>query len=171
MFSASQHVHAMKRVALDEIRNEPNPLRVHEVRKPVSKVLGTADFAMNYFELAPGESFSGGLHTHHDQEEVFYVQEGTATFEVREGIDDETEEVEVGPGAAIRFEPGEFQRGSNRGEERVVGLAVGAPGASHGWDEIESIVYCPECEEETGHGVALADGGFDLTCNGCGLER
>ena len=161
----------MKEVALDEIRSEPNPLNVHEVRKPVSKVLGTEDFAMNYFELEPGESFSGGLHAHHDQEEVFYIQRGTATFDVRQSVDDETERVAVGPDAAIRFEPGEFQRGVNRGEERVVGLALGAPGAMHDWDEIESVVHCPECERETGHDLAFVDGRFEMTCGECGYEH
>jgi len=37
---------------------------------------------MNYVELAPGDAFPGGLHTHGDQEEVFYVLSGIATFEV-----------------------------------------------------------------------------------------
>ncbi|MFC6836305.1 cupin domain-containing protein [Halomarina ordinaria] len=161
----------MKKVALDEVRNEPNPLQVHEVRKPVSKVLDTSDFAMNYFELDAGESFSGGLHTHHDQEEVFYIQEGTATFEVRDDVDDETSEVDVGPDAAVRFAPGEFQQGVNKGEERVVGLALGAPGATHDWDDIESVVYCPDCGEETGHSLALVDGRFEMTCNECGYEH
>ena len=97
----------MDKVAIDDVRSEINPMEVHDVRKPVSKVLGTEHFAMNYFELAPGDSFSGGLHTHHDQEEVFYVESGTAEFEV--GRDRETVTVEAGE--LIRFEPGEFQTG------------------------------------------------------------
>ncbi|MFC4437716.1 MULTISPECIES: cupin domain-containing protein [Natrialbaceae] len=81
-------------------------MEVHSVRRPVSRTLDFTDFAMNYFELEPGESFSGGLHTHHDQEEVFYVREGVATFEIRgsqsdsdgtrgDGGSDETSEVAV----------------------------------------------------------------------------
>lgn len=154
----------MNKASLDEMQSVPNPLDVHEIRKPISMVLGTTDFAMNYFELTTGESFSGGIHTHHDQEEVFFIMEGTATFEVgREG----SEEVRVGPQAAIRFAPGEYQCGHNYDEETVVGLALGAPGAMHDWDELESIVYCPECEEKTGHGVALESGEFELTCTVC----
>jgi uncharacterized cupin superfamily protein len=95
----------MEKVAIDDVDIETSPLGVHSVRRPVSRALGTSDFAMNYFELEPGDSFSGGLHTHHDQEEVFHVQEGTATFEV--GRDRETRE--VAPGECIRFSPGEFQ--------------------------------------------------------------
>lgn len=159
--------YVMKKVGLSDVQNVPNPLQVHDVRKPISMVLGTTDFAMNYFELDTGDSFSGGIHTHHDQEEVFFIMEGTATFEVgREG-----NEVEVGPREAIRFAPGEYQCGHNRTEELVVGLALGAPGAMHDWDALESIVYCPECEEETSHGVALESGQFDLTCNECEYEH
>lgn len=158
----------MKKAELSEIQNVPNPLQVHDVRKPISMVLGTTDFAMNYFELEDGDSFSGGIHTHHDQEEVFFIMEGTATFEVgREG----DQVIEVGPREAIRFAPGEYQCGHNRNGETVTGLALGAPGAMHDWDELESIVHCPDCEEETPHGVALESGQFDLTCEVCGYEH
>ncbi len=98
---------------------------VHSVRRPVSRALATTNFAMNYFELEPGESFSGGLHTHYDQEEVFYVQEGTATFDTEEG------QVSVDAAEVIRFDPGEFRTGYNASDERVVAFALGAPGGIH----------------------------------------
>jgi mannose-6-phosphate isomerase-like protein (cupin superfamily) len=157
----------METVAIEEIDNEPNPLQVHEVRKPVSRVLGTTDFAMNYFELAPGDSFSGGLHRHHDQEEVFYVEDGTAVFEV--GVERETVTVETGE--LIRFEPGEFQTGRNAGDDRLTGWALGAPGAGHDWDALQSRAYCPECESERTHDVDLAEGMFELTCVECGAVQ
>jgi mannose-6-phosphate isomerase-like protein (cupin superfamily) len=157
----------MERVAIEDVRVETNPLDVHSVRKPVSSALGTTDFAMNYFELEPGESFSGGLHTHHDQEEVFYVETGETTFEVGR----EREEVAVGEGELIRFAPGEYQTGYNSGEERVVGWALGAPDARHDWEDLESLVDCRECGEETGHATTLTDEGrFELTCNDCGTS-
>jgi mannose-6-phosphate isomerase-like protein (cupin superfamily) len=157
----------MEKVAIEDVDVQRNPLEVHSVRKPVSSVLGTTDFAMNYFELEPGESFSGGLHTHHDQEEVFYLESGEATFEVGR----EREEVVVGERELIRFAPGEYQTGYNSGDERVVGWALGAPDARHDWDDLESIVDCRECGEETGHTTTLTDGSrFELTCNDCGTS-
>ena len=157
----------MEKVNIDDIDVQNNPLGVHSVRKPVSHALGTEDFAMNYFELEPGESFSGGLHTHHDQEEVFYVQEGTATFEVGR----EREETAVEAGGFIRFAPGEFQTGKNDSDDRVVGFALGAPKARHDFEEIESLVHCRECGEETVHGLDLTDEGqFEFTCTACGNE-
>jgi len=157
----------MKKVTVDEVDIRNNPLGVHSVRRPVSRALGTTDFAMNYFELEPGESFSGGLHTHHDQEEVFYVLDGTATFEVGR----EREPVSVDENECIRFAPGEFQVGRNDSEERVVGLALGAPGASHDFSDLESITFCRSCDAETPHDLAVTDeGAFHFTCAECGAE-
>ncbi|WP_254768031.1 cupin domain-containing protein [Salinilacihabitans rarus] len=159
----------MEKVSIDDVEAVPNPMNVHEIRRPVSKALGTTDFAMNYFELDPGESFSGGLHTHHDQEEVFYVETGTATFDTA----DEEAAATVEAGEAIRFAPGEYQTGYNdeAADERVVAFAFGAPGARHDWDEIESLVFCRECGDEVGHGLELTDeGAFRLTCGDCGTS-
>lgn len=159
----------MEKTAIDDVDVEVNPMDVHSIRRPISDAIGFSDFAMNYFELEPGESFSGGLHTHHDQEEVFYVQEGTATFDVRESIDAETTEVTVDAGEVIRFAPGEFQKGYNDGDERVVGFAFGAPDAKHDWDRIESVLFCRECEREVGHGLEFTDdGAFRMICTECG---
>jgi uncharacterized cupin superfamily protein len=157
----------MEKTAIDDVDNQRNPLGVHSVRKPVSAALGAEHFAMNYFELEPGESFSGGLHTHQDQEEVFYVESGTATFDVgRDG-----DQVVVDAGELVRFEPGEFQTGYNDQDEgRVVGWALGAPGATHDWDGLESVVDCRDCGEETVHDTDLVEGSFQLTCQDCGTS-
>jgi quercetin dioxygenase-like cupin family protein len=157
----------MEKVAIDDVDTQNSPLGVHSLRKPVSSALGAEHFAMNYFELQPGESFSGGLHTHHDQEEVFYVMEGTVEFEV--GM--EREEVVVEAGELIRFAPGEYQTGWNQGDDPVSGWALGAPGAQHDWDELESVVDCRECGEETPHATTINENGrFELTCNDCGTS-
>ena len=159
----------MEKVAIDDVETQNSPLGVHSLRKPVSSALGTEHFAMNYFELAPGDSFSGGLHTHHDQEEVFYIESGTAEFTV--GMDRET--VTVDEGELIRFEPGELQTGGapEDADEDVVGWALGAPDSQHDWDELESVTYCRECEEERRHATEMTeDFGFRMTCKECGNE-
>ena len=157
----------MEKVTIDDVDIEVNPLQVHDVRRPVTKALDADHVAMNYFELAPGDSFSGGLHAHHDQEEIFYVESGTAEFEVGRGREIET----VDAGEVIRFEPGEFQKGYNPedAEEDVVGWAIGAPGYRHDWGELESVVFCRECEEERAHGTEInEEGRFEFTCTECG---
>ena len=156
----------MRKVAIDDVDVATNPMGVHDLRKPVSRALGTEHVAMNYFELAPGDAFAGGLHTHEDQEEVFYVLSGTATFEVGR----ERERVDVTAGELIRFAPGEFQSGFVREDATsdVTAWAFGAPGARHDWDAIRSIATCRDCSGERVHETALTDEGrFRFTCTEC----
>ena len=150
----------MERVSLDDVDSWMGPA---DVKRPLSRALGTEWMALNYYELAPGDSFAFGYHHHTDQEELFYVLEGTATFETEAG------EVTVGPGEAIRFAPGEWQRGTNEGDERVVALAMGAPA-----DPGESVVLrsCPECGTETDQEIERAPDADALVtlCVECGTE-
>ncbi|WP_373189229.1 cupin domain-containing protein [Halolamina sp.] len=111
----------------------------------LSESLGLTDFAINHYSLAPGEEFSGGLHTHLDQEEAFYIISGTATFEFTDEPLGETETVEVGPDEAVRFAPGEYQTGQNEGDEPVEALAFGAP---EGSEDVRVPGPCEDCGEE-----------------------
>lgn len=126
--------------------------------------LETTELAINYYELEPGDQFGFAFHRHRDQEEVFVVQEGAVTFETMDGS------VTVESGEVIRFEPGEFQIGSNRGNERVTALALGAPRDT---GEIDYYVECPECGEETVHRLLPIEDGwpFPVECTECGSER
>lgn len=119
----------LRYLAVEEVDHVDHPAHVNTVRNPVSEALGTTGFAMTYHVLGPGDAFSGALHTHHDQEEVFYIVEGTATFELGKT----RERVEVSADEFVRFAPGEFQHGYNATDEPVVGFAFGAPGAEHDW--------------------------------------
>ncbi len=134
-----------------------------DVKRPLGRALGLEHAALNYYELAPGESFAFGYHRHADQEEVFVVQRGTATFETEDGP------VEVGGGEAVRFAPGEWQRGVNEGDERVVALALGAPADS---GETEILRDCGDCGERTAQSVEPVDDGAALVtvCEDCGAE-
>jgi len=114
----------------------------------LTDALGLEDLALNYYELAPGESTAYGYHAHADQEEVFYVQSGELAFRTA------TDDVTVGAGELVRFGPGEFQRSRNAGDETAVVLVFGAP-----QDAGETVIYreCSECGEETRNGIELAD--------------
>lgn len=133
----------MEHATLDKIEHAGHPAGVNTVRRSVSDALGTTDLAMVYYELEPGDSFSGGLHRHHDQEELFYVLSGKATFDTRESVDAET--VTVTAGEAVRFTPGEFQYGYNDADERLAALAFGAPGADHDWGQVEWLTRYRAC--------------------------
>jgi len=127
----------MQKVHVEELENSVQPAAV---MRHLTEPLGLTDLAINYYELEPGDSFAFAYHNHEIQEEVFYVQSGTATFDTEDGP------VEVGPGEIIRFGRGEFQRGWNRGEERVVALALGAP---LDYGRQVKLRYCATCEEMT----------------------
>lgn len=155
----------MEKVAIDDVENATQPAAV---MRHLTEPLGTTDFAMNYYELEPGDSFAFAYHRHEVQEEVFYVQSGTATFETEAG------EVEVGSGEIVRFPPGEFQRGWNRGDERVIALAFGAP-LEYG--EQVKLRDCPTCGKATDHEIDrrqdpdAPDGEVAVTlCKECGAE-
>lgn len=147
----------MNRVSIDDIDNEP---RVSSIQKHLTEPLGLTDMAMNYYELEPGESFSGGLHTHTGQEEIFYILEGEATFETKE------DNFTVTAGEVIRFAPGEYQEGKNESEARVTALALGAP---QEMGETRSALPCQECGADY-HIADVHASGVTLTCPDCENE-
>lgn len=152
----------MKKIRIDDIDIPPSTSPADIVR-PLSEALGTTGLSINYFEITPGESFGYAYHRHNDQEEVFYVQSGTATFETESG------DVDVESGGVIRFAPGEFQLGTNQGDERVTAIALGAP---RGSEEIEYFIECPDCDERTVQPLEPMneEGEIVIRCSECGTE-
>ncbi|MFT4946639.1 MAG: putative cupin superfamily protein, partial [Natronomonas sp.] len=88
----------MEKVRIDDIDRR---IDVSTLQRPLTDALGASDLALNYYELAPGDSPAYGYHKHEAQEEVFVIQQGEMTFET------ETGEVVVEAGEALRFGPGE----------------------------------------------------------------
>jgi len=161
-FVARSTVAAMEKVTIDEVSElETNP--AESLRRPVGDALGTTDVSINHYELAPDESLSGGLHAHHDQEEIFVVLEGTAAFDVGP----ERDRIDVTAGEAIRFAPGDYQEGRNEGTDRLVVLALGAP---RGTEDVDSYIHCRPCGGETIHTFDVEDGEAVHTCQECGNE-
>jgi len=160
----------MRKVRLDDLDSRMGPA---DRNVPLTDALGAADAALNYYELDEGDSFAYGLHSHASQEEFFYVLEGTVTFEtlgVQQSPDDaavEADETEVAAGELVRFGPGEFQRGVNRGSERVRALAVGAPQDA---GDTEILRECEACGETTTQKIELADDHSEIraVCEACG---
>ena len=91
----------MEHIAVDELDNWTGPA---DVKRPVGTALGTEHMGIRLYELDPGESTAFGYHAHENQEEVFYVLDGTLAFETADG------DVEVRDGEAIRFGPGEDRK-------------------------------------------------------------
>lgn len=148
----------MEHVSIDDIESSAFGRDVD--RRGLSDPLGTTDLALNRYRLDPGERFTSDLHAHMDQEEVFVVVEGEATFETPDG------EVTVEEDEAVRFAPGEFQSGKNDADAELVAFALGAPRDT---EDVRISRECPDC----GHGnVRLIpnEDGFGLQCPECGTE-
>ena len=148
----------MEKVSIGDV--EPNAFGGDIDRRGLSAPLETTDLALNRYRLDPGERFSGGMHAHMDQEEVFVIVEGEATFETMDG------EVTVGEAEVIRFAPGEFQSGKNDSDGEVVAFAMGAPRDS---EDVRLPQNCPECGHDNVRAIPGEDG-FDLECPDCGAE-
>lgn len=149
----------MEKVAISSV--DPHVVGEDSARRGLSEPLGTADIALNHYRLAPGEGFPGGLHAHMDQEEVFVVLKGEATFETLDG------EIAVGEGEAIRFSPGEFQSGKNNSDSELTAVAMGAP---RGTDDIRIPVACPDCEGDALR-FQMRDDELSFVCPDCDAEH
>ncbi|MFA9417126.1 cupin domain-containing protein [Natrinema sp. HArc-T2] len=150
----------METVSLTDVDRWMSPARN---KRSLSNALGAEHLAVNHYILEPGDTFGFGYHRHADQEEIFYVLEGTATFETEEG------DVTVGAAEAIRFAPGEWQLGRNETDDRVVALALGAP-AEAGETDIRR--QCPDCGERQLVRIESTDDRDALMaiCEECGAE-
>jgi uncharacterized cupin superfamily protein len=150
----------MEHVRVEDVDSWMSPA---SAKRPLSNALGAEDITINHYELAPGESFAFGYHQHEGQEEVFYVLDGTATFETEDG------EVRVAQGEAVHFAPGEWQQGTNETDERVVALAIGAP-AEMG--ETTILRECEDCGERTEQAVQPTEEKDALVtvCQDCDAE-
>ena len=131
----------------------------------LTEPLGATNVAINRFAVEPGESIGGGMHTHMQQEELFYVVEGTATFETKPEPTAESEVVTVSAGEAVRFAPGEYQEGRNESDERLVVLGIGGPQES---GESRAPRPCTACGESDYLVAEPVDGEMELTCPECG---
>jgi uncharacterized cupin superfamily protein len=88
--------------------------------------LGVTSFGINLITLQPRQR--GRIHAHEHQEEVYVVLEGELTLAIA------GEEHVLGEGRLARVGPAVRRQLSNRGESRVVLLALGGAGEHEGRD-------------------------------------
>ena len=91
----------------------------HGFRK-VRRELGVTAFGVNALVMPPGAE---GIHHYHDiQDELYFVHQGTARFEV------DGEVCELGPGGLCHVESTTPRRVTNAGDGDLVLLVVGGKG-------------------------------------------
>ena len=100
----------------------PAPDRPCEKRS-INDAAGLSELGCHHYEAAPGEQIPLAYHVHEQQEEVFYVLEGTLSVETPEGT------YEATAGEAFVVEPGSPQRAYNDADADgpLRALVVGAP--------------------------------------------
>lgn len=85
--------------------------------RKIRQALGVTAFGVNALVYPPGQE--GFMHYHDEQDELYFVHRGTATFEV------DGEEFELGPGGVVYVESKTPRKLNNRSGEELIVLAVG----------------------------------------------
>jgi mannose-6-phosphate isomerase-like protein (cupin superfamily) len=98
------------RGSIDELGDGPGFRKIRQA-------LGVTAFGVNALVYPPGQE--GFLHYHDEQDELYFVHRGRASFEV------DGEEFELGPGGVVYVESKTPRKINNRTSEDLVLLAVG----------------------------------------------
>ena len=85
--------------------------------RSVRRALGVTAFGVNAVIYPPGQE--GFLHYHDEQDELYFVHRGRASFEV------DGEQFELGPGGVVYVESTTPRKVNNRTDEDLVLLVVG----------------------------------------------
>jgi mannose-6-phosphate isomerase-like protein (cupin superfamily) len=88
-----------------------------ETFRKVRQALGITAFGANVVVLQPG--VVGRAHYHEEQDELYFVHRGRASFEV------DGDEFELGPGGVVYVESTTPRKINNRDDEDLVLLVVG----------------------------------------------
>ena len=96
--------------SIDEMGEGPGFRRIR-------RELGVTAFGVNALIYPPGHE--GFLHYHYEQDELYFVHRGRASFEV------DGDEFELGPGGVVYVESTTPRKINNRTDEELVVLAVG----------------------------------------------
>jgi mannose-6-phosphate isomerase-like protein (cupin superfamily) len=105
--------------------------------RKIRRGLGVSAFGANALVMAPG--FDGFLHYHDTQDELYFVHQGTARFE----IDGEVRE--LGPGGLVHVESTTPRKFSNIGDDDLVVIVIGGQG---GYIERDGHLVDPERDLE-----------------------
>jgi mannose-6-phosphate isomerase-like protein (cupin superfamily) len=105
--------------------------------RKIRRGLGVTAFGANAVVMPAG--YEGFLHYHDTQDELYFVHQGTARFEVGDEVR------ELGPGSVVHVESTTPRRFSNAGADDLVVLVVGG---KDGYVERDGHLVDPERDLE-----------------------
>ena len=105
--------------------------------RKIRKEMGVTAFGANALVMAPG--YDGFLHFHDTQDELYFVHQGTARFEVGGEVR------ELGPGSLAYVESTTPRKFSNAGDDDLVVIVVGG---KDGYVERDGHLVDPERDLE-----------------------
>jgi len=103
--------------------------------RKIRKALGVTAFGVNALVFPP--NYDGPAHYHDEQDELYFVHRGTATFEF------DGDEHEVGEGGLVHVESTTHRRVSNHTDEDLIVFIVGGKG---GYVERDGHLVNPEVD-------------------------
>jgi len=106
--------------SLDQIGDGPG------FRK-VRRAIGVTAFGINALVFPP--AYATGMHYHDEQEETYFVHQGTVEFRFGDGTTHQ-----LGPGGVVRVDPATHRGLRNLGEGEAVVLVAGGKGGYVGRD-------------------------------------
>jgi quercetin dioxygenase-like cupin family protein len=147
------------------IEDVPNVIAPSDEKREIDEAVGAAAMGVNVYVARPGQSIPFGMHSHPDQEELFYVIAGELVFETPD------EDYRVGADELFFVRPDSPHRARAAGDEPARVLAIGAPGEA---DAATIAELCPHCGETTDRDFAIDDAGPErelvVSCASCGAE-
>src|SRR6266571_4072538 len=105
--------------------------------RKIRRGLGVTEFGANALVMPAG--YEGFLHYHDTQDELYFVHQGTARFEVGDEVR------ELGPGSIVHVESTTPRRFSNASADDLVVLVVGG---KNGYVERDGHLVDPERDLE-----------------------
>jgi mannose-6-phosphate isomerase-like protein (cupin superfamily) len=105
--------------------------------RKIRRGLGVTAFGANALVMAPG--FDGFLHYHDQQDELYFVHQGTARFEAGGEVR------ELGPGSLVYVESTTPRKFSNAGDDDLVMIVIGG---KDGYVERDGHLVDPERDLE-----------------------
>lgn len=143
----------------------PNRIAPSNEKREIDEAVGALTMGVNFYVARPGQRIPFGMHSHPEQEELFYALAGGLVFETPD------EAYRIGADELFFVRPDSPHRARAAGDESARVLAIGAPGEA---DQAILQEECPHCDDAADRDFSIDDSGPErelvVSCATCGAE-